>query len=267
MKVLELTNRGVIRLSGKDSKDLLQGLITNDINLLANEPAIHCALLTPQGKYLFDFFIVSDGDDLLLDCESSRMPDLIRRLMMYRLRAEVEITNISDSHKVYALWDSETGYKDPRDANIGNRLITDTAPSGDALFLEDYEEKRLTIGLADGCRDIAVDKNFILEANFKELNSVSFTKGCYVGQELTARMNHRTTVKKRLLPVISKGGELESGAAITNSDGKSVGDIRSVSGNRAIAFIKLEYLGGDNSFMAGQTQIEAILPDWLDLSA
>ena len=267
MKVLELTNRGVIRLSGKDSKDLLQGLITNDIDALTNEPAIHCALLTPQGKYLFDFFIVKDGDDLLLDCVASRMPDLIRRLMMYRLRADVDITDISDSYKVYALWDASTGYKDPRHNEIGNRLITDIAPTGDALPLEDYEEKRLALGLPDGSRDIMVDKNFILEANFKELNGVSFTKGCYVGQELTARMNHRTTVKKRLLPVISKNGLIESGAAITNTDGKSVGDIRSVSGNRAIAFIKLEYLGENNSFKAGDAEIDVILPEWLDLSA
>ena len=267
MKVLELPNRGVIRLSGSDSKDLLQGLITNDINQLTKEPAIYCALLTPQGKYLFDFFIVKDSDDLLLDCEASRIPDLIRRLMMYRLRAEVDIIDISDSYKVYALLDADIGYTDPRHNEIGNRLIASTPPTGDTLSLEDYEEKRLTLGLPDSSRDIAVDKNFILEANFKELNGVSFSKGCYVGQELTARMNHRTTVKKRLLPIISKDGKLESGAVITNSDGKSVGDIRSVSGSRAIAFIKLEYLGENNSFTAGDAEIEVILPDWLDLSA
>lgn len=266
MKVLELTSRGVIRLSGKDSKELLQGLITNDIELLANAPAIYAALLTPQGKYLFDFFIVSDGNDLLLDCEGSRAPDLMRRLMMYRLRADVEISDISDSHKVYALWDSELGYSDPRCADIGNRIIADTQPSGDALTVGDYEEKRLELGLPDSSRDIMVDKNFILEANFKELNGVSFTKGCYVGQELTARMNHRTTVKKRLLPIES-GSALESGTAIINADGKNVGDIRSSSGNRAIAFIKLEYLGGDASFTAGGSAIKVIIPDWLDLSA
>ena len=201
MKVLELIDRGVIRLSGKDSKDLLQGLITNDIERLNDDPALYAAILTPQGKYLFDFFITGDGDDLLLDCEASRLADLTRRLMMYRLRAEVEISDISDSNKVYALWDSDQGYPDPRHASMGRRLIAENAPQGDALTRETYEAKRLELGLPDASRDIAVDKNFILEANFKELNGVSFIKGCYVGQELTARMNHRTTVKKRLLPM------------------------------------------------------------------
>lgn len=266
MKFLKLTNRGVIRLRGKDNKTLIQGLITNDIELLDSEPAIYGALLTPQGKYLFDFFVVANGDDLLLDCEAARITDLIRRLMMYRLRADVEITNISESYKVYAISGGNVGYADPRDASMGNRLIVDVAPNGDEWPSSDYEDKRLSLGLPDASRDIIVDKNFILEANLKELNGVSFTKGCYVGQELTARMNHRTTVKKRLLPVVSKGGALKTGAKITNADGKNVGDLRSTNDKRAIAYVKLEYLGGDNSFMADENEIEVIIPKWLDLS-
>ena len=267
MKALKLTSRGVIRLHGKDSKALLQGLITNDIELLNSKTAIYAALLTPQGKYLFDFFIALEGDDLLLDCEATRVTDLVRLLMMYRLRAEVEITDISDSHKVYTLWDADIGLPDPRSADIGNRLITDTEPDAEALSLHDYEEKRLELGLPDSSCDIMVDKNFILEANFKELNGVSFTKGCYVGQELTARMNHRTTVKKRLLPIVSHGGDLICATDIKNADGKIIGDIRSVQEKRAIAFLKLEYLGGDNRFMAGDTEIEVIIPGWLEVSA
>ena len=146
-------------------------------------------------------------------------------------------------------------------------MITDTTPSGDALSIATYEEKRLTLGLPDASRDIMVDKTFILEANFKELNGVSFTKGCYVGQELTARMNHRTTVKKRLLPIVSKNGELTSGIEIKNAEGKVIGDIRSVQDNRAIAFIKLEYIGSDSNFTADGIDIEILVPNWLELSA
>ena len=267
MRLVKLSDRGVIQLSGKDSKELLQGLITNDIERLDSEPMLYAALLTPQGKYLFDFFISKDGDSLLVDCEIGRLPDLIRRLMMYRLRAEVDITDISDSHKVYAVWDGDIGHSDPRHSDMGNRLIATSAPDGESLTCDEYEEKRLTLGLPDGSNDIAVDKNFILEANFKELNGVSFTKGCYVGQELTARMNHRTSVKKRLLPVISKDGALKSGDTVTNADGKNIGDIRSTNGKRALAFIKLEYLSKDGGFTAGDTKIEIIVPNWLDLSA
>ena len=227
-ELLKLENRGVIRLSGPDADSLLQGLITNDIEELSDNDAMYAGLLTPQGKFLFDMIIVREGDNLLLDVEAATKTDLIRRLMMYRLRAEVDISD--DDRNVWALFDgeAETGlcYTDPRHKSLHKRVISrDTpAPAADLLSIEKYEERRIRHGVPDGSRDMMVEKYFWLETDAERLNGVSFTKGCFVGQELTARMKHRTSLKKRIVAIKSTETSLVSGGEVLTEGGKKVGE-------------------------------------------
>ena len=245
-ELLKLENRGVIRLSGPDADTLLQGLITNDIDKLPADDAMYAGLLTPQGKFLFDMIIVREGNDLLLDVERATKADLIRRLMMYRLRADVEI--IDDERDVWALFEgtasSGISYRDPRHKSLHNRVISkeNPAPDADALPFEKYEERRIRHGVPDGSRDILAEKYFWLETDAERLNGVSFTKGCFVGQELTARMKHRTSLKKRLVAVTSADETpLESGAKIVTASGKKAGEMHTCAGKFGIAFLRLEY--------------------------
>lgn len=244
-RVLKLANRGVIRLSGPDASTMLQGLVTNDLDALKEAGVLYAALLTPQGKFLFDMIIVKDGDDLLLDVEAERKPDLIRRLMMYKLRADVEI--IDETLSVWALWDGTASggvaYADPRHKSLHARVIAadNPAPDAEPLSETDYEVRRIRHGVPDGSRDMKVEKDFWLETGAEKLNGVSFTKGCYVGQELTARMKHRMTLKKGLVPV-AVDGAVAPGDAIKTENGKTAGDIRTAAGGYALAFLRLEHL-------------------------
>lgn len=244
-RLLKLENRGVIRLSGPDSRSLLQGLITNDIEIVGADTAVYAGLLTPQGKFLFDLIIIADGEDLLLDVEASRKTDLIRRLMMYRLRADVAI--IDEAASVWALFDGDaehgTAYPDPRRKSLHTRIISadNPAPEAEELAYSDYEQCRIQNAVPDSSRDMAVEKYFWLETGAENLNGVSFTKGCFVGQELTARMKHRMSLKKQLIAMQAEG-EVQPGESIVNEAGKSAGEVRTVAGPFFMAFIRLEYL-------------------------
>ena len=251
-RLLHLENRGVVRLAGPDSRPLLQGLITNDVEKLNHDTAIYAGLLTPQGKFLFDMIIVADGGDLLLDIEAARKDDLIRRLMMYRLRADVDI--IADPASVWALFDGEpthgVSYPDPRHKSLHWRVISanNPAPAAESLAFVDYEQRRIRHGVPDGSRDMAVERYFWLETGAEKLNGVSFTKGCFVGQELTARMKHRMSLKKQLVAMKADGpttenSQLQAGDSIITESGKTAGEIRTVAGSYLMAFVRLEYLG------------------------
>ncbi|MCJ9427613.1 YgfZ/GcvT domain-containing protein [Kordiimonas marina] len=244
---VKLGNRSVIRLSGAETRSFLQGLVTNNVMAVAPGHAVYAALLTPQGKYLYDMIIMADGDDLLLDVEAERLGELLRRLMMYRLRAAVEITDESDRLSVWAVFGDAPGKgistPDPRSADLGTRLVLPAGETPDAepMPLEGYETKRLSLGVPDGSRDMKVDKYFWLETAAERLNGVSFTKGCFIGQELTARMKHRTTLKKLLVPVTVTGGAPEPDTAIVTASGKDAGEIRTGAGDHALAYLRLEY--------------------------
>lgn len=241
--LLKLENRAAIRLAGPDAESLLQGLVTNDVTAVSDGHAVYAALLTPQGKFMFDMIIAANGDDLLLDVEAARKDDLLRRLMMYKLRADVAITD-ETSKAVYATMSSPSCegvmYPDPRHQDLGWRLIAEDTLRSEGSAA-DYESRRLKAGVPDGSRDMKVEKDFWLETDAERLNGVSFTKGCFVGQELTARMKHRTTLKKRLTPVSVAGGA-EEGAPIKTADDKTAGEIRTSFGDNAIAYLRLEYL-------------------------
>lgn len=192
MPATTLLDRAVIRLSGTGVRDFLQGLVTNDVS---GDLPVWAGLLTPQGKALFDFIIWADGNDLLIDCEAAQAEALARRLKMYRLRLPITI-EIDPALAVHRAQVSDAGVSDPRDARLGHRWI---APPGEAAM--GWHAHRLSLGIVEGVAELGTDATLWLEANAREQHGVSFTKGCYVGQENTARMHHRGKVNRRLAVV------------------------------------------------------------------
>jgi folate-binding protein YgfZ len=288
-----LEDRGVLSIGGDDARSFLQGLISNDINKVSTDHAIHAALLTPQGKYLHDFFIAEAPDGgLLVDGERERLDDLAKRLKLYKLRAKVEIADVSDAWMVAVLpaggamplgADATAGqaagladgvvFMDPRLADLGARAILprdggEAALTALGLSPADraaYDLLRLALGVPDGSRDMIVDKSILLESGFDELNGVDWNKGCYMGQELTARTKYRGLIKKRLLPVEIEGDLPEAGTPVTK-DGKEVGEVRSTTaadgGGRGLALIRLEHLEDGGPFEAAGAKIIPHKPDW-----
>ncbi len=187
-----LIDRAVLRLSGEDVRGFLQGLVTNDT---AGPLPVWAALLTAQGKALFDFILWADGDDILVDCEAEQATALAKRLGLYRLRRPITIAR-DETLAVHWAARGDEGVADPRLAALGRRWI---APPGDAA--KGWTEHRLRLGVTEGVAELGSDKILWLEANARELNGVSFSKGCYVGQENTARMNYRSKVNRRLVVV------------------------------------------------------------------
>ena len=201
MPATTLPDRALIRLSGEDVRGFLQGLVTNDVALLAPDRPLWAGLLTPQGKGLFDFLLWSDGDDVLIDAEAAQAEALARRLTLYRLRRPITIE--PDSRGVHWSIDGEDGVPDPRLPALGHRWL---GPPGEAT--EGWREHRLRLGVTEGVGEVGSGGTLWLECNARELNGVSFAKGCYVGQENTARMHHRAKVNRRLV-VAPLGPETE----------------------------------------------------------
>ena len=195
MAATTLVDRALIRLSGEDARGFLQGLVTNDVVAVGPDRPVWAGLLTAQGKALFDFLVWADGDDLLLDCEAQAAVDLAKRLSLYRLRRPIQI---APEETLCVHWAREgEGPHDPRLAELGRRWL---APASDDAVSE-WRRHRLTLGVTEGVAELGQDKILWLECNARELNGVSFGKGCYVGQENTARMNYRNKVNRRLVVV------------------------------------------------------------------
>lgn len=195
MPATTLADRALLRLSGEDVRGFLQGLVTNDVALLSPERPLWAGLLTPQGKALFDFILWADGEDVLIDCEREAAGDLARRLTLYRLRRKIAIEPV-DGLAVHWTPRSTGSPSDPRLTDLGTRWL---APPGDSA--EGWLAHRLSLGVTEGRAELGSDKILWLECNAAELGGVSFTKGCYVGQENTARMNYRSKVNRRLVVV------------------------------------------------------------------
>lgn len=194
-----LKNRGLIHVEGDDRHDFLQGLITNDINKLEAGKILYACLLTPQGKFLHDFFIHDTGDAFLLDCEGgARAADLFRRLNMYRLRADVQIS-AEENMPVYAVFGTPIGTADPRDPEMGNRSFE--KPDLEEKPFENWDHHRIELTIPDGSRDLIPEKSTMDEGKMDQLSAIDYDKGCYVGQELTARMHYRGLGKKHLQTV------------------------------------------------------------------
>ena len=278
-----LPYRSVIAVGGDDRVEFLQGLISNDTTKVVPGRAVWAALLTPQGRFLNDMFVVDGGDGtLLLETERERAPALAKKLNLYKLRSKVTVEDRSAAMDVAVVFgagaekalpiDGTISFVDPRLAGLGIRVL---APTGQAstlvqarglaeASLDDYDALRLSLGVPDGSRDLPVEKALLLESGFDELNGVDWKKGCYMGQELTARTKYRGLVKKRLFPVRIEGTLPVSGTAV-ELDGQDVGELRSGAGERAIAMLRLDAARGGGVLTAAGARIVPEFPTWMRL--
>ena len=232
-----MTDRTVLSISGDDRISFLQGLITNDVEKAA-EAIIYAALLTPQGKYIADFFVIGKSDRLLIDVATSHAPTLAQRLMMYRLRAAVVIEE-TDLIVSRGTGTAPSGaVSDPRHSQMGWRLYGDTNVSDDT----DWDALRVEHLIPETGIELTAD-SYILEAGFEPLNGVDFKKGCYVGQEIIARMKHKTTLRKGLSKVTITGSA-PIGTPIENADNKAVGTLFTQSNGHAIAYLRFDRATG-----------------------
>ncbi len=262
-----LPDRAVIALEGEDRVGFLQGLVSNDVALAAPGHAVWAALLTPQGKWLADFFILAEGGRLLLDCELAQRDMLVQRLTRFRLRSKVSVASLDLS--VHAAWGGtpEAGGSiaapDPRLPEAGWRLIS-PAPLATNAEAADWDEHRLALGLPDGSRDLETEKTVLLEAGFDELAGVSWSKGCYMGQELTARTKYRGLVKRRLTPVGIAGPAPPPGTPIFR-DGVEIGAMRSCRNGRGMALLRLAALDAGAPLACGNAVLMPFVPTWMRL--
>ena len=333
-----LAERGLIRVGGPEARPFLNALVSTDVTRVGPDRAVYAALLTPQGKYLHDFFVFELDGALWLDAERARQADLQRRLTLYKLRAKVEIGDGNPGRAVVALWGDDVAEKlgfmsppspsplpphaggegltkfssppragkrvaakrpgegenaappdpgraapflggvaaiDPRLSALGARAILPaqdlaarlTAAGFAAADAAGYDRHRLALGVPDGSRDLEVEKALLLENNFEPLHGVDFEKGCYVGQELTARTKYRALIRKRLFRVLIDGPLPPPDTPVT-LDGAEAGVLRSGRDGAALALLRLEQVAeaaaSNRPLMAGSARLTPIKPDWAD---
>ncbi len=283
-----LDGRGVLEVAGADRAAFLQGLVSNDVTKAGPSRAVFAALLTAQGKYLHDFFIVALGDALYLDCEAGRLEDLKKLLSLYKLRSKITLNDASARLMAAAAWGGDglkrlglaspgaakafaggIAYADPRLTGLGARFLiprgkeSEIAALGFAISDAAASDRhRLALGVPDGSRDLVVEKSILLESGFEELNGVDFQKGCYMGQELTARTKYRALIRKRLLPVKVEGSLPAPGTPIM-AGGEDVGELRSGADGLALAMLQLDAL--DAPLSAGGAKLTPQKPEWVKL--
>ena len=271
-----LPDRGVVSVTGAEAHAFLDNLITNDMDLLKQQPAIHAGLLTPQGKILFAFFVVRHGEGFLLETSRATAADLVKRLTLYRLRAKVAIGDASADWIVAAAWGGAAPdiadsvvYPDPRAEGLGHRLIVPVASASTIAGAddgrEDYDRHRIAAGVPEAGRDYALGDTFPHEADFDVQAGVSFTKGCFVGQEVVARMQHKTVVRKRVVRI--KGdAPLTAGHDILVGEA-AIGSVGSVDGTHGLALLRvdraLEAREKEQALIAGGTKL-SVEPEALD---
>jgi folate-binding protein YgfZ len=261
-KAAMLEDRAVIRVSGEDATSFLQGLLTNDVERLHPSEARYAALLTPQGKILFDMIVVrAPGEEpsYLIDCAAAQAADLAKRLGFYKLRAKVAIVDQSAGRAVLALWgemppriDDGLLFADPRDPRLGWRVIL-PRPTVAALgseHLNEYEGLRIAVGAPKGGLDFAYGDAFPHDANLDLLHGVDFDKGCYVGQEVVSRMKHRGTARRRIARVKLSGPSPAPGTPVLDRE-LAVGALGSSSGREALALLRLDR--AEEATAAGRT--------------
>lgn len=291
-----LDQRSVVAVTGEDRKAFLQGLVSNDVLRVTPDRAAYALFLTPQGKFLHDFNLVESGAEsdavLLLDPETERRTDLLRRLKMYKLRSKIALEDRTEQLRVVVAFGdgvlealglpAEPGaarafaggvaFTDPRLPALGARLFL---PADGLAALEaaglapreaaDYDRLRLSLGIPDGTLDLIPEKSIPLESRMDALNAISWDKGCYMGQELTARTKYRALIKKKLFPVTVDGPAPDAGTPVT-LDGKEVGEMRSGRDGAALALLRLEDVqrAAENglTFQAGAAVLTPREPGW-----
>ncbi len=287
-----LADRAALEIAGEDRRAFLQGLVSNDVEKVASDRAIYAALLTAQGKYLHDFFIAAIGDAFYLDAEAARLADLKRRLSLYKLRAKVALGDAGARYAVAAAFGGEAlaalglptepgaaaafaggiAYVDPRLPELGARLLlpreAGLAPLERAGFAAvdagAYDRFRLALGIPDGSRDLPVEKAILLESGFEELNGVDWQKGCYIGQELTARTKYRALIRKRLMPVAIDGPLPPPGTKVMLGE-EEAGEMRSGRDGLGLALLRLEALdeaAAGAPLTAGDARLTPKKPAW-----
>jgi folate-binding protein YgfZ len=275
-----LADRAVFRVTGIDARKFLQGMLTNDVGKLSDGEAMHAGLLAPQGKILFELFVVAVKEEFLVDVTRDRMAGLIKRLGFYRLRSKVEMREEPDI-KVAAVWsgtarlpEGAIAYRDPRLAALGWRVLLPAATSASELGCSDateadYHAMRIKLGVPEGGRDYSFGDTFPHEALFDQLNGVDFKKGCYVGQELVSRMEHRGLARKRIVPVEGETELPPSGTPVT-AGGVAIGTLGSSSGISGLALIRLdraeEALVKGAALKAGEVSIMLRQPEFARFS-
>jgi folate-binding protein YgfZ len=290
-----LPNRGVLAISGDDRVAFLQGLVTNDVTKASETIALYACFLNAQGRFLHDFFIVAEGQRLLLECEGERRGDLLKRLTLYRLKSRVEIVDESDMFTASAIIPFPDGrgrpatrragegqliedyphppvpdgtgpslshrgegliYDDPRSPALGRRMLSLVqAPKAVSDFhpaFVEYDRLRISLGIPDGSRDMVPGESLPMENNIDLLHGIAWDKGCYVGQEVTARMRYRGQAKKRLTPVRLKGPAPATGTVLYEG-GRDIGEMRSSCGDMGLALLRVD--AGANTFQWGETQL------------
>ena len=287
-----LPARAALGISGDDRQTFLQGLVSADAAKVDGGHARHAAFLTAQGRFLHEFFMVAIGETIHLDAEADRLDDLMRRLKMYKLRAKVTLAPSTD-FVVAAFWGENaaaafglpdeagaakpvgggTIYVDPRLPALGVRALV---PAGELSGLAvahgfttatpgDYDTLRIAHGVPDGSRDLPIEDALLLENGFDELGGVDWKKGCYVGQEVTARMKYRALVRKRLMPVRIDGPVPPAGTRVTAGDAE-VGEMRSTAGTMGLALLRIEAVdaaaNGGPALVAGEAKLVAHKPGW-----
>jgi hypothetical protein len=288
-----LDERGVLEVAGEDRVAFLQGLVSNDAAKVGPERVLYAALLTAQGRYLHDFMMLDHDGALLLEGEDARLDDLRQRLALYKLRSKVTLQIVSDKFVVVAAFGAgaapalglseEPGaarpfaggvaYVDPRLAAMGARLLLPRADGAAAVAAlgfasagpDEYERLRLIHGIPDGSRDLPVEKALLIEAGFDELNGIDWQKGCYIGQELTARMRYRALVKKRLVPVAVEG-TLPPPDTTVMLGAEVAGEIRTGRDGVALALLRLdavEKAEAGATLTAGEARLTVLKPAWM----
>ena len=275
-RVAELSGRAALRVRGEGARAFLQGLITNDLDKTAAGEAIHAGLLSPQGKILFDFFVVPDGADFLLDCRKETASALRQRLLFYRLRAKIDIEEAG--LKVAAAWGGATPvapsgshhFSDPRLSALGYRILLPREAELQSLGCRvaeeaDYHAHRIELGVPEGGLDYAYGDTFPHEAVLDQLKGVDFRKGCFVGQEVVSRMEHRGTARTRIVGVSGDSPLPDRGTPVT-AGALEIGTMGSASGNLGLAMVRLDRAENatrrGEPLLAAGTRISLRIPAW-----
>ncbi|XP_064384698.1 putative transferase CAF17 homolog, mitochondrial [Halichondria panicea] len=286
-KSLQLSHRSLVRVCGSDSGTFLQGLITADVSTLRDQHTLYSMILNAQGRVLYDIILYHrDDNDQLLECDSRAAADIMKHLKRYALRAKVEISSADADHKVWALFpgchgdsshSSDSVFPDPRLNEFGTRIVTDSSTEllnskygATGATIDEYHAHRLVTGLAEGVEEIPVARCFPLEYNLDLQRGVSFDKGCYVGQELTARTHHTGMVRKRVMPVSlgrSPKDKIPTGSTLVNDKGKALGKLICYRGNIGLALLRVKESSQENVFLKEPTDSEQLQvfphkPNW-----
>ncbi|MFN3320258.1 MAG: YgfZ/GcvT domain-containing protein [Allorhizobium sp.] len=264
-----LPDRAFVKIAGADAEHFLQNLVTTDLGALAENELRPGALLTPQGKILFDFLISRDGDGILIDIPADQMDAFIRRMTMYKLRSPVTIEALPVTGATVTWGESAEGVADHRFALAGTELRRQSGRAGDPADREGYDALRILHGVPESGADYALQDAFPHDVLFDKSGGVSFRKGCYVGQEVVSRMQHRSTARRRVVILSAEASLPATGTEITIG-GKPIGALGTVAGERALAIVRIDKAGeamaAGEPILAGDVPVTVTLPSWSGLT-